>query len=246
MMISRGSMNTLIRGRHLLHGARTTNVGCVVRALRYALSTCNTNTTNIDGIDKNSNEQSNIVLVGFSIGGFVALNYAAKSRSYHNLAGVVSFSASICSSRGLPTHTPSSVHSRRIWQPPVAWRLKQTIIRPSMSLVYRHTSLTPSYIEQNVQSLLDIDRLVVASYHGYKSPDDYYANMPANERGDGASLEKLCGVVVPTRTVHTRDDPIAPFEICMREEEIERTNRVVVLATVVLVVVVAAVKKCQI
>ena len=104
VMINWGLMKTPVRGADTHHGARTSDVGCAVDALWRALyghSRFDTAT---------ATRKSNIVLVGFSMGGITVANYAAKSREHSGLAGALSFSGTLCTATMLVDY-PASKHS---------------------------------------------------------------------------------------------------------------------------------------
>ena len=221
VMINRGLMKTPIQGYETFHGARTSDVGCTVDALHQALY----GTSRYD--TSNTSETSKIVLVGFSMGGIIASNYAAKSKEHSGLAGVVSFSGTLSTAKNL-TDCPASTHSATVWQPALAWALKGTIIKPSLPKFLKK-GLTIQEVE-NTQSVRDIDTQLVCKYNGYKTVYDYYEDMSAGGLGDGKGLKRLDGTKIPLLTVHAIDDPIAIFEV-MLQDEIATTENVMLLAT---------------
>mmetsp|Transcript_44160 Transcript_44160/g.86638 ORF Transcript_44160/g.86638 Transcript_44160/m.86638 type:complete len:519 (-) Transcript_44160:235-1791(-) len=215
VMVARGMMKTPLKGMDSFHGARTSDVGCAVDALSYALS----------GRKRATNPQ--IVLVGFSMGGIVAANYATKARTDSGLAGALSFSGSLCSEK-LLLPTRAVAHSLTTWQPALAWGLKATVVKPNQhNLAQRGVS--PAFVEE-IETVTDIDSRLVTKYHGYPDVRDYYEDLSAAGRGDAAGREKLNGAAVPLLEVHAVDDPIAPYESCFASA-VGDTENVALLAT---------------
>jgi len=220
VMINRGLMKTPLRGYQAFHGARTSDVGCTVDALNYALY-------GTSRFDNNAGANSKIVLVGFSMGGIIAANYAAKSKEHSGLAGAVCFSGCLSTAKNL-LDCPASKHSETVWQPALAWALKATIVKPSMAK-FLQRGVTVKEVE-TVNSVADIDRDLVCKYHGYKTVYDYYEDMSAGGSGDEKGLKRLNGAKVPLLAVHAIDDPIAIYEV-MLADEISKTENVMLLAT---------------
>lgn len=220
VMVSRGLMKTPLRGDDSFHGARTSDVGCAVDALLHALRGESTR--------QSTPIESKIVLVGFSMGGIVAANYAAKSKDRSGLAGAVCFSGTLCSEKML-ADCPAARHSLKVWQPALAWGLKATIIKPYMPQFARRAGLTPQMVE-GVRTVVDIDTQLVCAHHKYARVQDYYEDMSAGGRGDAEGIERLKGAAVPVLAVHAIDDPIAIYEVALADE-IPKTDNVMLLAT---------------
>lgn len=218
VMINRGLMKTPMRGDDVFHGARTSDVGCAVDALNKALY----GTSRFDGDSK-----SKIVLVGFSMGGIIAANYAAKSGPHSGLAGAVSFSGMLSVAKNL-LDTPSAKHSQRVWQPALAWALKATIVKPNMGRFVKK-GLTLKDVEA-VASVNDIDSELVCRYNGYPTVHDYYRDMSAGGAGDEHGLKRLNSAKVPLLAVHAIDDPIGIYESALADE-VSKTDHVMLLAT---------------
>jgi len=225
VMINRGLMKTPIKGYESFHGARTSDVSSTVDALNYAL--CGKINVDKNNDSNNTMTTNNIILVGFSMGGIIASNYASKSKSNSGIAGAVSFSGSLCVNNTL-LRNPATQHSLQVWQPALAWGLKASIIKPLMpKFVTRN--ITVNDVEKS-KTVMDIDADLVCKYHGYKTVHDYYEDMSAGGLGDSKGITRLKGTQVPLLTVHAIDDPIAAYEVTL-QNEIEKTDNVMLLAT---------------
>jgi len=218
VMINRGLMKTPLQGDETFHGARTSDVGCAVDALHHALY-------GTSRFDKGGD--SNIVLVGFSMGAIIAGNYAAKSRDTSGLAGALCFSGTFSSAQ-MMQECSAAKHSSVVWQPALAWALKGTIIKPNMAK-FAKKGITVDEVEA-VNSVNDIDTHLVCKYNGYKTVYDYYEDMSAGGSGDEKGLRRLNGSKIPLLAVHAIDDPIAIFEV-MLADEVSKTDNVMLLAT---------------
>lgn len=224
VMINRGLMKTPVKSHDIFHGSRTSDVGCAADALNHALY----GRSRFEG-STNDNNKSKIVMVGFSMGGFIASNYAAKSKENSGLAGALSFSGSLCSAKNIPVQDcPASKHSAAVWQPALAWALKATIVKPN-NAKFLEKGITLQEVEAT-KSVFDIDRELVCKYHGYKTVYDYYEDMSAAGSGDEKGLKRLHDTKTPLLSVHAVDDPIAIFEV-MLQNEVARTENVMLLAT---------------
>ena len=232
VMINRGLMKTPIQGDITFHGARTSDVGCAVDALNHALygqSRHNDDDDDDDSPETTSTAKlsSKIVLVGFSMGGIIAANYAAKSKDRSGLAGALCFSGTLCTAKNL-LDCPAAIHSAAVWQPALAWGLKGSIIKPSMPKFLKR-GITVAEVE-DAQTVTDIDTKLVCKYHGYKTVFDYYEDMSAGGLGDEKGLKRLNGTKIPLLAVHAIDDPIAIYEV-MLADEVAKTDNVMLLAT---------------
>jgi predicted alpha/beta-fold hydrolase len=227
VVINRGLMKTPLKGFETFHGARTSDVGCAVEALHYALyGTSRFDQTNSTATADATNT-SKIVMVGFSMGGIIAANYAVKSKEHSGLAGAVCFSGSLSTAQCLLDCTAAR-HSASVWQPALAWALKATVLKPSMAKFVKR-GITKRDVEA-VHSVSDIDRDLVCRYNGYKTVYDYYEDMSAGGSGDEAGVKKLNGTKIPLLSVHAIDDPISIFEVAL-QDEISKTENAMLLAT---------------
>lgn len=219
-MIARGLARTPVRGANSFTGARTSDVAAAVDALLYGLG----------GERRKDGERpkhTRLVLVGFSMGAIVASNYTAKSKGASGLAGTVAFSGTLCSEKML-LDVPSARHSSDVWQRPLAWALKGTIVKPNQAHL-ESRGITVDMIDR-IKTVVDIDTVCVCKYHGYPVVQDYYADMSAGGRGDGAGLKRLQGARVPLLAVNAIDDPISVYETAFASGVVE-TDNVLLLAT---------------
>jgi len=222
VVINRGLMKTPVRGDVTFHGARTSDVGCAVDALHFALF----GRSRLAAAAPNDHK-SNLVMVGFSMGGIIVANYASKSGDHSGLAGAVSFSGTLCTAKNL-LDCPAAKHSAEVWQPALAWGLKASIIRPSMHK-FSKKGVTVQDVEE-VQSVTEIDTKLVCKYHGYKTVYDYYEDMSAGGLGDAKGLQRLESTRIPLLAVHAIDDPITIYEVTLADE-VNKTENVMLLAT---------------
>ena len=218
VMVNRGLMKTPLKGSESFHGARTSDVSAAVSTLLFGLGGEKLNSTK---------PKTQIVLVGFSMGGIIAANYAAKSKEFSGLAGALSFSGTLCSEKML-LPCPSAAVSLSVWQPLLAWGLKATIIKPNMSKFARR-GLVAADVEK-CKTVLDIDADLVTKYHGYSDVKEYYGDMSAAGSGDEKGMERLKGTKIPLLAVHAIDDPIAIYEVALADK-ITETENVMLLAT---------------
>lgn len=219
VMIGRGLSKTPVRGAESFTGARTSDVACAVDALLYGL-----------GAERRSSvppTKTQLVLVGFSMGGIVAANYTAKSQAESGLAGTVCFSGTLCSEKML-LPVRSAQHSLSLWQPALAWGLKSTIVKPNLAQLTKR-GITVNEVEE-IKTVIDIDTKLVCKYHGYAAVQDYYEDMSAGGRGDAAGFARLANTKTPLLVVHAIDDPIAIYEVTLADK-IANTENVILLAT---------------
>eukprot|EP00928_Gymnodinium_smaydae_P043370 TRINITY_DN29071_c0_g1_i1.p1 TRINITY_DN29071_c0_g1~~TRINITY_DN29071_c0_g1_i1.p1 ORF type:complete len:256 (+),score=36.05 TRINITY_DN29071_c0_g1_i1:681-1448(+) len=219
-MVARGLMKTPVRGYDSFTGARTSDVAAAVDVLLHGLSG---EKRDVEGGPK----KTRIILVGFSMGGIIAANYAAKAQNCSGLAGAVCFSGTLCSEKML-LPLRSAVHSLQFWQPVLAWGLKATIVKPNEAKLASR-GITAHEVEQ-IKTVVDIDTKLVCKYHGYDNVREYYADMSAGGAGDDKGLARLAGTKVPLLAVHAIDDPIAVFEVTL-PDKIAKTDNVILLAT---------------
>jgi predicted alpha/beta-fold hydrolase len=230
VMINRGLMKTPIKGYESFHGARTSDLGCTVDALNYALygNTTTTTSTTTTTTTTKKKKKSKIIMVGFSMGGIIVANYTAKSKENNGIAGTLCFSGSICADKLLLKNCPSAQHSIKVWQPPLAWGLKASIVKPLMPKFVQR-NITMEDVE-NAHTVIDIDTDLVCKYHGYSSVHEYYEDNSASGLGDTKGINRLMGTKVPLLAVHAIDDPIALYEVTLHNE-ISNTDNVMLLST---------------
>lgn len=133
------------------------------------------------------------VLVGFSLGGNIALKCAAEAPVNGRLAGVVSVSAPIDLA-----HTSRHMLSGR------SWLYHQALLRPFKREVLRMRGLTGAEAEavRGARTFLELDDRFVAPRNGFASAWDYYARSMA--------LQFVDAIALPGLIIHALDDPIVP------------------------------------
>lgn len=135
-----------------------------------------------------------IAIVGFSLGGHVALRFATESRD-PRLAAV----GAICSPVDLEAGATAI-------DAPGAWLYRRHLIR-SIQEVYaalgaRHPVPTPVECAARARTIREWDGLVVARWFGFASAEDYYARMSVGPR--------LGAISTPTWIVAGEGDPMVP------------------------------------
>jgi predicted alpha/beta-fold hydrolase len=135
-----------------------------------------------------------IAVVGFSLGGHLALRFAAESRD-PRLAAV----AAVCAPLDLDAGASALDASRR--------SLYRRYLLTSIQQVYaavaaRHPVPTPVERAARATSIREWDGLVVAPWFGFASAEEYYARMSVAPR--------LAEVRVPAWIVASEGDPLVP------------------------------------
>jgi hypothetical protein len=135
-----------------------------------------------------------IAVVGFSLGGHLALRFAAESRD-PRLAAV----AAVCAPLDLDAGAAALDSPRR--------SLYRRFLLASIQEVYaavaaRHPVPTPVARAARAASIREWDGLVVAPWFGFASAEEYYARMSVAPR--------LAEIRVPTWVVASEGDPLVP------------------------------------
>ncbi|CAM9414319.1 unnamed protein product [Choristocarpus tenellus] len=129
------------------------------------------------------------------MGGIIGANYVTKYGTESGLTSCVSISGCFDTRENM-----SFWHSLHLWQPVLARSLKENFAVPNVhKLAARCIDLRK--VEQAV-TVVDVDRAMVAPYHGYKRVEDYYIDMSAGVNG------KILGLRTPLLAIHALDDPI--------------------------------------
>ena len=207
-LVARGLMATPVRAS-LFHGGRTSDVGSAVAVLKECFG-------------------DRVALIGISMGGIVAANYAARSGPQSNLVACCAVSATLCSEAVLG---PIGDRARRLWHPPLTLELKKTFLGgPNAPLLYEKCSVDDIMATHTIAAF---DAALVCPFNGYAAIDcegGYYDDMSAAGRGDAEGFKRLANVRTPTFILHARDDPIVPFASCL-PEACQKAGHVVLLAT---------------
>lgn len=133
------------------------------------------------------------VLVGFSLGGNIALKAAAEAGRDGPLRAVVSVSAPI-----------DLAHTSRHMLQPRCWPYHQALLRPFK----REVDVIPGLdmaeraIVRRSRTFLELDDRFVAPRNGFDSAWDYYGRCMA--------LQYLDDIAIPGLIIQAQDDPIVP------------------------------------
>jgi len=187
VMVARGLMQTpIVKGRAFT-GGRISDLHATVQLVR-----------NVVGVG------GSVAIVGYSMGGLIAANYAALAPPQSGVVGVVALSAS-CDLRSNMDYQIS----RRVWQPILTLALKQNLIIPCQHLL-SHPG--PSRLEIDIRRLesacdiVQLDSEFTAKYGGWQSVGDYYDDASCGAKG------KLESLKIPLCLLHAEDDPILPVD----------------------------------
>ncbi len=138
--------------------------------------------------------EAGLVLVGFSLGGSVLLNYLARGRLDPRLVAAASVSAPL----DLPAasevlHAPKN----RLYHDYLLRALKADYLNP-------HAALTPAERAaiERARTLFEVDDVFTAPHHGFGRACDYYRAVSA--------LPRLAAVTLPTLLLHAENDPFIP------------------------------------
>lgn len=212
VLINRGCMGTPVRGTSsLFSGARTCDVGAAVDLLKMA-------------IDRP------VCVVGFSMGGIIAANYAVRSGKRTAASAVVCVSGSLCAAKILDK---CGDRSRVIWQPPLASNLKSFFYASNSRKLALKAKMTGKAVPDvmGAGTVDAFDRTFVCYVHDYKTVLDYYEDLSAAGHADEKGLAKFASLHTPLLVIHAKDDPIVPFESIVPELVVQASPRVVVMAT---------------
>lgn len=154
------------------------------------------------------------VLVGFSLGGAIALNLVAELGDARcgNLAAVLA----VCPPVDLPAN---SIHFERwiarLYDHFFARRLWRQVLRRAE----RFPDARPVDLSRRPRRLRQVDEWVTAPLGGFASADEYYRLASAGP--------KLTRVEVPTVILAAEDDPVVPAEL-LRRFDTSATVRIVI------------------
>ncbi|MEO1091452.1 MAG: alpha/beta fold hydrolase [Pseudomonadota bacterium] len=137
---------------------------------------------------------SGLVLVGFSLGGNLLLDYLALAAVDQRVRAAVSVSAPI----DLPAASVA-IHAQRNW-------IYHDYLLRALKANYLHpwTSLRPDECEavRRCRTLFEVDDRITAPRHGFTGADDYYRRVSA--------AQHLPAIGTPTALLHAADDPFIP------------------------------------
>ncbi|GMH58945.1 hypothetical protein TL16_g13091 [Triparma laevis f. inornata] len=191
VMIGRGMMTTPVTSGKMFNGARTADIANVAKRMRHAM--------------KESGEFSGkLIGVGYSMGGIVLSNYAARSGKDCALDAAVAIGGGI--------DMRFNVHYGRslwLWQPFLARTLLDQFYYRYLPHFENTLSPEQKKATEAAVSVTDVDTNMVAPYNGYATVDDYYVGMSA--ASDFVSVEDagaIGDVSIPLAIVNALDDPI--------------------------------------
>jgi len=147
----------------------------------------------IDALPDNMTSHG-VVLVGFSLGGSLAIKYLAESGPHQPVAALVSVSAPI-------DLTDTCLNMLRRRNSIYHQRLLSDFKRERITLGDAYTPEETAVIEA-ARNFLELDDRFFAPRFGYANVWDYYARCTAEQFLDD--------IRVPTLMIHALDDPIVP------------------------------------
>lgn len=137
-----------------------------------------------------------VTLLGFSLGGHVALRYATEAPD-PRLRGV----AAVCSPLDLAA-------GGRMIDRPAYWPYRRYLFRSLLEIygavARRRTVPIPVEAARRIRTFLEWDTRIVAARHGFRDAADYYRRASVGPR--------LEGLAVPALLVAAEDDPMVPPE----------------------------------
>ncbi|EER04888.1 Embryogenesis-associated protein EMB8, putative [Perkinsus marinus ATCC 50983] len=188
-LISRGACGTTVVG-----GPEEEPCGSRVSDVEQVINICH------DVVTGSSSSLLPVSMIGYSLGGIMATNSVARlgSKLKGKLNSCVSISGEI---RVYEKYDfPASVE---LWQPLIAYELKRTLLDHSIERS-GFKPLDPNWYD-NIKTVNDIDKEIIAPSHGFKDCIQYYHNMSALSP---LSNNKGKDIAIPTLCVHAYDDPI--------------------------------------
>ncbi len=139
-----------------------------------------------------------VFLVGFSLGGNVALKFTGELGGSAGLAGTISVSAPIDLARCVRAIDKAS---NRIYARRFVSRLKDRIRRKS---VLSPETYSAEFLD-SVRTIWEFDDRYTAPLFGFGNAANYYATQSA--------INYVSQIRTPTLMVAAQDDPLVPFEI---------------------------------
>lgn len=133
------------------------------------------------------------VLMGFSLGGNIALKAAAEAGRDDPLGAVISISAPI-----------DLAHTSRHMLRARNWLYHQALLRPFKREVARIAGLNAAELDavRRSRTFLEFDDRFVAPRNGFANAWDYYGRCMA--------LQFLDDIAIPGLIIHAQDDPLVP------------------------------------
>lgn len=152
-----------------------------------------------------------IYIVGFSLGGNVALKYVGEKGKKISKklvrAAAISAPCDLSDSSKALERTSNFIYNKRF--------VKKLLRKVKAKLAAHPGSLNPTRVKL-VKTLRDYDNHYTAPMFGYTDAEDYYAHE--------SSLPLLTQITIPTLLINAKDDPFLSGK-CFPVEEAERSNR---------------------
>ncbi len=149
--------------------------------------------------------QAATAAIGFSLGGNALLKYAAEQGTGCALRAVLAVSPALQPGAAA---TRMSIGASRIYQRYLLDKLKRGI-KNKRALLRDHIDIASAL---RSSSFRQFDDRVTAPLHGFANADDYYARS--------ASRPLLREIAVPTRILHSADDPFFSADMVPRADEL--------------------------
>ena len=165
----------------------------------------------LDGLDSASVERG-LVLVGFSLGGNILLNFAGQLATHYPVAGIATVSAPI---EPLEACTRMMEPRNAVYHRFLLKRMKQDVLSS-------HTLSTGERKDiERAQSIFDFDDRWVAPQNGFHDARDYY------ERTAGAQWVR--SISVPALLLHASNDPWIPVRPYLSLKKLGLPNVAIVI-----------------
>lgn len=195
VLIGRGLSGSPNRSEAGFHGARTTDLEVAARKIKSLLPV-----------------GQELVCIGISMGGIIAVNAAARNQLDSSIAALVCVSGCMCAAKNVTYQ-----HSRRVWQPLLAFGLKESFCTSSEAWSRMAKRMGTNRLAEKIASCADVfefDQVVVAPTNQFRDVWEYYDDMCA-------SSAEPTNFNIPVLFIHALDDPI----IHPDTNEPERTGR---------------------
>ncbi|GAB2978670.1 alpha/beta fold hydrolase [Mucilaginibacter puniceus] len=143
-------------------------------------------------VNKYAKNYNSVVLVGFSFGANMLLNFAARHTIPTNLRAIATFS--------VPCDLQKSEQKiDRLINRPFARKFLFKLKNKVRKLDIHHPGIVDITVLDRITSLRDFNANFTAPFFGFQSSDDYYAS--------GSCLDSLRKIAVPTLVVNAQNDP---------------------------------------
>ena len=161
-------------------------------------------TSDIDAVvNEHAANYKSLMLVGFSLGGNMLLNYAARHHTPANLKAIATFSVP-CDLR--PSEQQIDRWINRVYAKEFLTKLKKKVYK----LEAQHPGIFDLNTLEDIKSVQAFSANFTAPFSGFNTVDDFYLA--------GSCLNSLPKLAVPTLLVNAQNDPFLsnssyPFEL---------------------------------